>query len=114
MVIPVTKFHTLTEVLSPAIMMVVPGVLQVYVHHYVSSSKFILGNGAELRGSFTREPLPEPYSLVVDTEDLKEDLIRRALLPGNILFTVILCFCLLDSLARWKRSCWGWVNQQGC
>ncbi len=54
--------------------------LQVYVHHYVSSSKFILGNGAELRGSFTREPLPEPYSLVVDTEDLKEDLIRRALL----------------------------------
>lgn len=47
------------------------------MHHYVSSSKFILGNGAELRGSFTRKPLPEPYSLVVDTEDLKEDLIRR-------------------------------------
>ncbi len=55
---------------------------QVYVHHYVSSSKFILGNGAELRGSFTRRPLPEPYSLVVDTEDLKEDLIRYALLTG--------------------------------
>ena len=47
------------------------------MHHYVSSSKFILGNGAELRGSFTRKPLLEPYSLVVDTEDLKEDLIRR-------------------------------------
>ncbi|EIE18154.1 hypothetical protein COCSUDRAFT_68383 [Coccomyxa subellipsoidea C-169] len=48
----------------------------VYVHHYVSSSKFILGSGAELRGSFSRKPLPEPYSLVVDTADLKEDLIR--------------------------------------
>ncbi len=47
------------------------------MHHYVSSSKFILGSGAELRGSFSRKPLPEPYSLVVDTADLKEDLIRH-------------------------------------
>lgn len=64
--------------------------LQVYVHHYVSSSKFILGNGAELRGSFTRQPLLEPYALVVDTEDLKDDLIRRDLLTGHPLIQSIL------------------------
>ena len=48
----------------------------VYVHHYVSSSKFILGSGAELRGSFHRQPLAEPFALTVDTQDLKDDIIR--------------------------------------
>jgi hypothetical protein len=48
----------------------------VYVHHYVSSSKFILGNGAELRGSFTRKPVQEPYGLVIDAADAKNDTIR--------------------------------------
>lgn len=55
-------------------------VAQVYVHHYVSSSKFILGNGAELRGSFSRQPVQAPYGLVVDTADLKNDTIRQVLL----------------------------------
>lgn len=40
--------------------------LQVYVHHYVSSYHFLLGNGAELRGSFTRPPLPSPYAMIVN------------------------------------------------
>jgi hypothetical protein len=40
--------------------------LQVYVHHYVGDQRFIIGNGAELRGSMTQHQLPEPYSLVVD------------------------------------------------
>ena len=46
------------------------------MHHYVSSSKFILGSGAELRGSFHRRPLHAPYALVVDAEDLKNDTVR--------------------------------------
>lgn len=50
--------------------------LQVYVHHYVSSSAFLLGNGAELRGSFSRQPVKEPYALVIDTQKLKNDTIR--------------------------------------
>jgi hypothetical protein len=53
--------------------------LQVYVHHYVSSSKFILGSGAELRGSFHRKPLAAPYALVVDAEDLRNDTTRCVL-----------------------------------
>ena len=40
--------------------------MQVYVHHYVSSYHFLLGNGAELRGSFTRPPLPSPYAMIVN------------------------------------------------
>ena len=51
---------------------------QVYVHHYVSSSAFLLGNGAELRGSFTRQPVKEPYALVIDTAKLTNDTIRQA------------------------------------
>lgn len=47
------------------------------MHHYVSSSAFLLGNGAELRGSFTRQPVEEPYALVIDTAKLKEDKIRQ-------------------------------------
>ena len=54
------------------------GAVQVYVHHYVSSSKFILGSGAELRGSFHRRPLERPYALVVDTADLKNVTSRHA------------------------------------
>ncbi len=50
--------------------------LQVYVHHYVSSSAFLLGNGAELRGSFSRQPVKEPYALVIDAAKLKNDTIR--------------------------------------
>lgn len=30
---------------------------QMYVHHYVSSTTFLLGSGAELRGQMTREPV---------------------------------------------------------
>ena len=30
---------------------------QVYVHHYVSSTTFLLGSGAELRGQMTRQPV---------------------------------------------------------
>ena len=30
---------------------------QVYVHHYVSSTAFLLGSGAELRGQMTRQPV---------------------------------------------------------
>ncbi|CAL5223582.1 g6118 [Coccomyxa viridis] len=48
----------------------------VYVHHYVSSSAFLLGNGAELRGSFSRQPVKEPYALVIDAAKLKNDTIR--------------------------------------
>ena len=35
--------------------MLKPG--QVYVHHYVSSTTFLLGSGAELRGQMTRQPV---------------------------------------------------------
>ena len=30
---------------------------QVYVHHYVSSTTFLLGSGAELRGQMDRKPV---------------------------------------------------------
>lgn len=52
--------------------------VQVYVHHYVSSSAFLLGNGAELRGSFSRQPVKAPYGLIIDTSKLKNDTIRQA------------------------------------
>jgi hypothetical protein len=42
----------------------------VYVHHYVSSTTFLLGSGAELRGQMTREPLEWPLALVVDGKSL--------------------------------------------
>jgi len=40
------------------------------VHHYVSSTTFLLGSGAELRGQMTREPLAWPLALVVDGKSL--------------------------------------------
>ena len=35
-------------------------------HHFFGDGRFVLAEGSELRGSFTREPLPEPYSVVVN------------------------------------------------
>lgn len=66
-----TEAFWLTKHQAPAQLMFWPSPcvaisVQVYVHHYVSSYLFLLGNGAELRGSFTRKPLPEPYALVVN------------------------------------------------
>ncbi|KAK9842080.1 hypothetical protein WJX81_007607 [Elliptochloris bilobata] len=43
---------------------------EVYVHHYVSSTTFLLGSGAELRGQMTRQPLEWPLALVVDTQSV--------------------------------------------
>lgn len=40
--------------------------LQLYVHHYGGGFEFLVGSGAELRGSFTRKPLPEPYAQLVN------------------------------------------------
>ena len=40
------------------------------MHHYVSSTTFLLGSGAELRGQMTREPLAWPLALVVDGKSL--------------------------------------------
>lgn len=39
---------------------------QLYVHHYGSSFDFVAGSGAELRGSFIRKTLPEPYVQLVN------------------------------------------------
>ena len=38
--------------------------VQLYVHHY--GSPVILGSGAELRGSFSRQPLRAPYARVAN------------------------------------------------
>lgn len=55
--------HTYRQLLST-----VPSgiLLQVYLHHTVSNYFFLLGNGAEARGSFSRAPLPDPYALIVN------------------------------------------------
>ncbi|KAK9831925.1 hypothetical protein WJX84_005301 [Apatococcus fuscideae] len=49
---------------------------EVYVHHYVSSYRFLLGNGAELRGSMTRAPMPEPYAMMVNGTQVDEEHFR--------------------------------------
>ena len=40
--------------------------MQLYVHHYGAGFEFILGSGAELRGSFMRKTLPLPYAMLVN------------------------------------------------
>jgi hypothetical protein len=40
--------------------------LQVYCHHFFGDGRFVLGEGAELRGSENRRPLPEPYFYIVN------------------------------------------------
>ncbi|KAK9804600.1 hypothetical protein WJX73_006245 [Symbiochloris irregularis] len=39
---------------------------ELYVHHYGSSFDFVAGSGAELRGSFSRKRLPEPYVQLIN------------------------------------------------
>jgi hypothetical protein len=39
---------------------------ELYVHHYVADGRFLLGEGAELRGSYKRKPLTYPNALVID------------------------------------------------
>ena len=62
------------------------------MHHYVSSSRFILGSGAELRGSFHRRPLEPPYALIVDTADLANDTTRQPP-SGPCIHAVVPAWC---------------------
>lgn len=39
---------------------------QLYVHHYVASVHFLLGEGSEIRGSALRRPFPSPYVYAID------------------------------------------------
>lgn len=37
--------------------------MQVYGHHFLGNGRLVYAEGAEMRGSLLREPLPEPYYL---------------------------------------------------
>ncbi|KAK9796972.1 hypothetical protein WJX73_002710 [Symbiochloris irregularis] len=74
---------------------------EVYVHHYVSSASFLLGNGAEIRGSFKRAVLPEPYALIVNGSAVADprqrltniQLINTVGLPAEEAKPCLECWC---------------------
>ena len=62
------------------------------MHHYSGSYNFLLGSGAELRGSLSRKPLPEPYHLIVNGTEVASEAAR---LTNIQLINTGQLFCLL-------------------
>lgn len=46
--------------------------LQLYFHHVVPNPRFLLGEGAEVRGSTLRKPLTAPYGYIVNGTEAAE------------------------------------------
>ena len=86
---------------------------EVYVHHYVSSTTFLLGSGAELRGQMSRQPvrlcvlllshcLPSNEALQV----VLPDALKGRALPGP-------CACMPWCGANTAKTCACFVAWQG-
>ena len=54
---------------------------QVYVHHYVSSTAFLLGSGAELRGQMTRQPVRVRVLLLHGISGVVCECTHRSVMP---------------------------------
>lgn len=46
------------------------------VHHYGGQANFLIGSGAEIRGSLSRKPLPEPYHMIVNGTEVASQAAR--------------------------------------
>lgn len=51
--------------------------VQAYCHHFFGPSSLLVGEGAEIRGSIDRQPLPAPYYAMVNGSYFAEPSTRR-------------------------------------
>ena len=68
--------------------------LQMYVHHFFGSGALLNAEGAEVRGTISAAPLPEPFYLRANGSAMENDSIRSALPVHQA--------CLADQ--HWRNS----------
>lgn len=74
---------------------------EVYLHHTFGDYRFIPGEGSEIRRSPMRNPLPDPYALIVKGSDFNDEnsrntnihVIRTVGVPDSELKPCIECWC---------------------
>lgn len=74
---------------------------ELYFHHVVPNPRFLLGEGAEVRGSRLRKPMPKPYAYIVngteaaeyDTRVTNIQLVNTLGVPENKLQSAYECWC---------------------
>ena len=73
-------------------------------HHFFGDARFVMAEGSELRGSYTREPLPEPYSVVVNGTFFNDpssrqglaDIDNRMIVSSDLNHLILKAICMLS------------------